>query len=61
MPYQKTIRETSITVEAAPPPKPWWEKIIEWWDSLPTWQKILIVSSIPLSIGVVILRKEMKK
>jgi len=36
---------------APPPPKEWWEKIIEWWNSLPTWQKIALVSS--LTFGTV--------
>jgi len=35
-----------FTVTVTPPPtKTWWEKIVEWWNALPTWQKAVLVSS----------------
>jgi len=43
-----------VNVTEAPPPPPppetWLEKIIAWWNSLPTWQKVALISS--LSIGI---------
>jgi len=34
--------------------KEWWEKIAEWWNSLPAWQKILIASSLPVSVATIL-------
>ena len=47
------ISMVKVTTAPLPPPPPetWWEKIIAWWNSLPTWQKIVLVSSSAVSVA----------
>jgi len=45
------VKVTTAPPPPPPPPETWWEKIIAWWNSLPTWQKIALVSS--LTFGTV--------
>jgi len=40
-----------FTVEA--PPGKWLEQLKNWWNALPPWQKILIVSTLSISVGAV--------
>jgi len=42
-----------------PPPKPWWQELIEIWEALPWWQKGLVVVSgvVGVSSGYVIAKK----
>jgi len=54
---QTVTVEAKPAEEAPPAPPPPWKKIAEWWNALPTWQKITLISLPAISIATIALTR----